>query len=125
MSNVNRELLQRAAASIEELTQENRDLKEKLAAYERKAAAEEIVGMMERKGISEPNKSFQEKVATVLASGKDLGVLKEAVAMYSSSGDFVRVSEDSFGLDDRDENGVPKASFGYGSRFEAFIVGER
>ena len=81
--------LRALSSEIAVLRQENEGLKEKIA---QSSLASEIVDMMDRKGLSEEGIDHQTKIATLLGSGKDLAVMKQALQMsapnmsYSSLG---------------------------------------
>ena len=73
------ELLKTAAHVVLSLKAENAELTEKLAKFQHRAQAEEVVELMETRGLLDPQVPHHEKVASVLASGKDLQVMKEAL----------------------------------------------
>jgi len=97
-------------AQQEEITR----LREKVAAYERRERVEGIVRLMETKGLDDPGSSFQEKVAHVFNSSTDLDVLEKAIQMAQPGSTL------QWGTVDSDEK--DGASFGYGSKFEQFLV---
>ena len=97
-------------AQQEEITR----LQEKVAAYERRERVEGLVRLMEGKGLDDPGSTFQEKVAHVMASSTDLDVLEKAVQMAQPGSTLQWSTVDS---DEGDS-----ANFGYGSRFEQFLV---
>jgi hypothetical protein len=100
------EVLGSVPGAIRELTEkvksyakENSELKQKLAAYQRREQAEEIIELMDSSGIGASDKSFQEKVASLLSSGEDLPVVLKAVQLQSNS-EYDFFSADGGGEDD-------------------------
>jgi hypothetical protein len=104
------EVLKQVPAVLRALVDENTKLASALAEHERNAAAEEIVSVMDARGFSDRSVPFKQKVAALLASKKDLGVVKEALALSSPDLSFASLSE------------VPED--GAASAFENFILGE-
>jgi hypothetical protein len=86
------ELMKTAAATLRTLSAENVQLTEKLARYEQREQAEEVVALMDRRGMFDPQVPHQEKVASVLSSGKDLRVMREALAMTAANMSFAKVA---------------------------------
>lgn len=88
-------LLKEAAVQMRALSEENQTLLHKLAQYERAALAGEIVPMLEERGLLERETPFMQKVAFVLASKKDLTLLKATLELSSNDTSFARVSSDT------------------------------
>ena len=86
------ELLEKVPTTLRHLVAENSKLASELASYKERELAEEIVGEMERKGLGDPDLPFQDKVASLLSSGKDLSMLKEAVDLATPNLSFASVS---------------------------------
>jgi len=61
------------------LRDENTDLKQKVAAFEKRARVEKIAGQMEEKGLN-PGSSLQEKIAELMQRD-NLDAVEEAVGM--------------------------------------------
>ena len=80
-------VLKQAASAIRTLTQENVDLKQKVAAQEREEQIASIARDMEAKSLSD-ELSFEEKVAA-LRESKDLRVTEEAVKLAAPQGSFL------------------------------------
>jgi hypothetical protein len=77
-------LLKTAGAAILEVTQENAELREKVAAYERHTRVEKIARDMEEKGLN-PDLDFGQKVAA-LSYAQNLDVTEEAIKMAAPQG---------------------------------------
>lgn len=98
------QMLKVAADSLRVLSDENQELKAKLAQYAKKEHAEKVAHLMEEKGI-EPELSYQEKVAGLLKRD-NLEVLEEAVGFaapqmkIASVHDDMRVPTEGGGEDD-------------------------
>lgn len=88
-------LLSEAAATIRTLQSEKEKLASALADYRKKELAEDVVALMEARGLSTEGYSHKEKVAHVLASGKDLEVTREALRLAATDMSFARVSEEA------------------------------
>lgn len=73
------QMMKLAAENIRALSEENQDLKTKVAHYEKKERAEKIASKMEQKGL-EPELSMEDKIAGLLKRD-DLSVVEEAVSM--------------------------------------------
>lgn len=73
------QMMKLAAENIQALSEENQDLKTKVAHYEKKERAEKIASKMEQKGL-EPELSMEDKIAGLLKRD-DLSVVEEAVSM--------------------------------------------
>ena len=104
------EVLQQVPTVLRALLEENVKLASALAEHERTAAAEEIVSVMDARGFSDRSVPFKQKVAALLASKKDLGVVKEALALSSPDLSFASLSE------------IPEENAA--SAFENFILGD-
>lgn len=84
------QVLEQIPGVLRQLSGEVKDLREKVANYEQREKAEALVAEMEEKGLIEEGVPHHEKVASLLNSGKDLDVLREAVGMQV--GDFSSAS---------------------------------
>lgn len=73
------QMMKLAAENLRALSEENQDLKTKVAHFEKKERAEKIAMKMEEKGL-EPELSMQDKIAGLLKRD-DLSVVEEAVGM--------------------------------------------
>jgi len=104
------EVLSQVPQVLRALVEENTKLASALEEYRRSGQAEEIVSMMEARGFSDGSVPFKQKVAALLASKKDLGVVKEALALSAPDLSFASVSDMP---DDADS----------ASAFENFILG--
>ena len=89
------EVLGQLPAVLRALVSERDALRDKVASYEKEEVAVEIVEEMDRKGLSDPDMTRREKVDALLSSGKDLGVVKEALALQTSNFSSFSVSADS------------------------------
>jgi len=78
---------------LRRLLEENVKLASELNTYRERTVAEEIVAEMDRKGLSDPSEPFQSKVAALLSSEKDLGVVKEAMELATPNFSFASVAE--------------------------------
>jgi hypothetical protein len=88
-------LLTDAANTIRSLHAEKEKLASALANYQRKELAEEIVDLMDARGMGNEEVPHKEKVAHVLSSGKDLTVTREALRMASTDMSFARVADEA------------------------------
>lgn len=95
------QVLRSQQAKIEELTA-------KVAEYEMRKQAEDVVATMDRKGLSDPDQSWSEKVQAVLDSETPLNVIKQAAELSNANFGFASVSDDSDNSD-------------VGNAFEQFI----
>lgn len=92
-----REVLVEVPSVIRGLVDENRDLKEKVAEYERETHASRIASLMEDKG-HDPESSYREKVSELLKDpDRDLRVVEEAVRMGTPAVKLASVSEEETG----------------------------
>lgn len=89
--------------TISELQQMQNDLQEKLAAYERKEIAEEIVNIKIASGACS-HEDFQDEVAELVGSDADLGQIKTAMR-YAGPG-YVKHNL----VEDNDETASKEAS---------------
>lgn len=80
------QVMEQIPSVLRQLSSEVQGLREKIAHYEQRDKAEELVAEMEVRGLVDPSVPRQEKVAALLGSGKDLDVLREAVDLQV--GDF-------------------------------------
>lgn len=107
------ELLKTAAHVVLSLKAENAELTEKLAKFQRQEQAEEVVELMETRGLIDPQTPHREKVASVLASGKDLQVVKEALSLTRANMSFAKVAS------------ISAPSSNPGSQLESYLMGHR
>jgi len=77
---------------LRKLSSENVALLAKVAEYEKRKQAEEIVSDMDNKGLSDPDATWGEKVNALLESDTDLHVVKQATELAVSNFGFSRVS---------------------------------
>ena len=100
---------------IPALVAENRAMKEKIATWERTERAGHLVRKMDERGFaaSLEGGTDDEKIASLLGSGRDLRVLEEAVDLVPTGGSPFEVSSN-------------RPSGGQGSRtdLEKFVLGE-
>lgn len=87
------EVLAQVPEVLRALVEENTKLASALEEYKRVGQAEEIVSMMEARGFADESVPFKQKVAALLASKKDLGVVKEALALSAPDLSFASVSD--------------------------------
>lgn len=73
------QVLSQVGPALRALAQENHDLREKLAHYQKRDRAEKIASEMETKQLN-PGTSFQEKVAQLMQQD-DLQVVEKAVEL--------------------------------------------
>ncbi len=85
--------LRKLASTVQELDEENRDLKAKLAAKEEFERASGIVGQMEAQGQHVDGETPQEKVAHLLEGGPNLDVLEQALEMVAPNGSLVDLGD--------------------------------
>jgi hypothetical protein len=87
------EVLAEVPVVIRSLVEENKDLREKVAAANRKDHAERVATLMEDKG-HQPDVGFRAKVAHLLEDpNRDLRVMEEAVRMETPAVKLASVSE--------------------------------
>ena len=98
MSNFNsssaKEVLGQVSTTLRALIEEKEKLASQLETFQKRAQAEEIVVEMDKKGLSDPNVPFQDKVDMLINSDKDLTVVKEAMSMAAADFSFASVSDD-------------------------------
>lgn len=99
------QMMKLASGTVRALSEENQELKTKVAGFEKKELAEKIADQMETKGL-EPETPRAEKVANLLKR-EDLSVVQEAVGMSAPQVKFASVAEDGVvtvegGLNDDD-----------------------
>ena len=82
------------------LAEENVKLASQVGEYEKHAQAEEIVSEMDRKGLSDPDANFKDKVAALIESDKDLNLVKEALSLAAGDFSFAAVSDVETDSDD-------------------------
>lgn len=92
-----REVLEQVGPTLRALLAENVKLASALAEHARRAQAEEIVTSMENRGMSDTAVPYKRKVAALLASKKDLGVVKEALALVTPDMSFASLSDSPSG----------------------------
>lgn len=88
-------LVKTAAAQLRALSEENADLRSKLASMSKQAEAADIVSLMDSRGLTDRTVPFQKKVASLLASEKDLGSFRKAIELTSADMSFASVSDDA------------------------------
>ena len=101
--------LRKLSHAVQELDEENRELKAKIADLEELERASDIVGKMEARGQHVEGSTPQEKVAHLMESGPNLDVLEQAVNMMAPNGSLVDIG-------DEPGSGV--------SDFEAYVLGD-
>ena len=87
------EVLKRVPETLRSLVAENQKLAAALEEYQKREQAEEIVATMDARGFSDRAVPFKDKVAQLLASKKDLGVVKEALALNSPDLSFASLAD--------------------------------
>ena len=87
------QMMKLAAENLRGLSEENQELRTKLASYEKKDRVESLATIMEEKGL-EPELSYEEKVAGLLTRD-DLDVVEEAVGMSAPQMKLASVHDDS------------------------------
>lgn len=85
--------LRKLASTVQELDEENRELKAKIASMEEFERASDVVSKMEARGQHVEGDTPQEKVAHLLESGPDLDVLEQAVDMMAPNGSLVDLGD--------------------------------
>ena len=88
-----KDVLGKVPETLRALMDENTKLASEINEYRKRAQAEEIVDEMERKGLTDSSISFQDKVASLLDSGKDFEVVREALKMASPNLSFASVAD--------------------------------
>lgn len=87
------EVLRKVPGVLRSLRAENVKLASAVAEYKRRDEAEELVAMMDDKGLSDASVPFKTKVANLLSSDKDLGVVREAINMATPDMSFASESD--------------------------------
>lgn len=87
-----KQVLEQVPAVLRSLIAEKEKLAAELAQYKRKEEAEAIVSEMEERGLGDSSISFKKKVATLLSSKKDLGVVKEALGYATPDMSFAKTA---------------------------------
>ena len=103
------EVLNQVPQTLRKLVEENQKLASALQEYQKRDEAEEVVSMMDARGFSDNSVPFKQKVAALLASKKDLRIVKEALALSPPDLSFASISD------------VPEADAA--SAFENFLLG--
>ena len=104
------QMMKLAGQSLRALSEENQDLKTKVAHYEKKERAEAIAIRMQEKGL-EPELSYAEKVAGLLTRD-NLAVVEEAVGMAAPQMKLASVHDDSrVSVEGGDESNQAEAQF--------------
>jgi hypothetical protein len=85
-------IFQMGSAGLRKLSEDNQELREKVAAYEKKELAEKIAEDMDAKGL-QPELSTKEKVAGLLEKD-NLDVIQEAVGLTAPQTKFASVADD-------------------------------
>lgn len=106
-----KEVLSQVPDVLRALVEENTKLASALADFAQREKAEEIVSMMDARGFSDKAVPFKKKVAALLASKKDLEVVKEALALSAPDLSFASISD------------VPENTDAT-SAFENFLLGD-
>lgn len=88
-------LLAESAKALRTVQAEKEKLASQLARYQEMEKAEEIVTLMDAKGIEVPGQTLKQKVASVLASGRDLQMTKEALRYTTADMSFARAADDA------------------------------
>lgn len=81
-----------AAENLRGLSEENQELRTKLASYEKRDRVEKIAAAMEEKGL-EPESSLEDKVAALMKRD-DLDVVEQAVGMTAPQMKIASVHND-------------------------------
>jgi len=88
-----REVLQAVPGVLRALVDEKEKLAAALAEYKQRDKAEEIVAMMETRGLGDASIPFKKRVSNIMSSEKDLDIIKEAVALAAPDMSFASISE--------------------------------
>jgi len=86
-------VMQASAGVIRDLSNENQELKTKVAQFEKVAQAEKLATLMEEKNL-EPELSHQQKVAGLLRR-ENLDVVEEAIGLSAPQMKLASIAEDS------------------------------
>ncbi len=87
------QVMKLAAGSLRALSEENMELKEKVASFEKLARAERIATEMQEKNL-QPDLDFKSKVAGLLERD-DLEVVERAVELNAPQTKFASIHDDS------------------------------
>lgn len=87
------QMMKMSADSLRALSEENQELKSKVAHYEKKDHAEKIANLMEDKSI-ESELSYSEKVAALMKRD-NLSVVEEAVGLTASQAKLASVYDET------------------------------
>jgi len=93
MNNETIDVLAEVPNALRHLLEENVKLASELKEHRQRVVAEDIVAEMDRKGLSDPSEPFQDKVAALLSSEKNLDVVKEAMELATPNFSFASVAE--------------------------------
>jgi hypothetical protein len=77
---------------IASLREENADLKEKVAHYERKVRVEKIASVMEEKGL-DPETTLEDKVSNLMSSETDLDIVEKAIQLSAPQVKLASISD--------------------------------
>lgn len=88
-----KDVLSQVPHVLRALKAENVKLASALAEYKRREEAEEIVSMMDARGLADVAVPFKDKVANLVASEKDFGVIREAISMATPDMSFASVTD--------------------------------
>jgi len=92
--NSTREVLSQVPAVLRALMAENVKLAAALEDHTRQDEAEDLVSIMDAKGVTDRSVPFKKKVAALLASKKDLNVVREALSLTTPDMSFASLSDD-------------------------------
>jgi hypothetical protein len=87
------EVLKQVPHTLRKLVEENTKLASALEEYRKRDEAEEVVAMMDARGFSDRAVPFKQKVAALLASKKDLRIVKEAMTLSPPDLSFASISD--------------------------------
>lgn len=79
------ELVKTAAVVMRKMAHEIKNLRDENIALKKQAKAENLVAEMEAQGLTNSDAPHHEKVAALMKSGKDLDMLKEALALTGNN----------------------------------------
>lgn len=102
------EIMKVSAATLRAMSEENQQLKTKVAFFQKKEQAEKVATLMEEKGLNE-NLSYNDKVASLMER-EDLTVMETAVGMSAPQMKLASVDDDGetaqvvSGFNDLDSN---------------------
>lgn len=82
------EVLSQVPETLRRLSEENRELREKVAHYEKLDTAQDLVAELEGRGHDVEGVSAREKAANLVGSGRDLGVLRAAMDLERDGSSF-------------------------------------